>query len=142
MRQSRASRAGGALQFHTARVLSDNGIPFQAQAVTENGERPDFLFPSAAAYHNSAFPDDRLRMLAVKFTLKERWRQVLNEAARIRPKHLLTMDAAITEPSLNAMRVSDVVVVVPAEIRRTYRAPMQSKLLCVRELLNELTPKA
>lgn len=135
LRQSRVSRAGGALQLHTARVLEANAIAFSEQVTTENNERPDFIFPSAGAYHDSAFPDERLRMLGVKFTLKDRWRQVLNEAVRIKHKHLLTMDAAITGSGFRSMAASDLTVVIPDTIRRTYPTAQRSGISTVRDFI-------
>ncbi len=52
--------------------------------------KPDFLFPSAGAYHDTEFPVENLRMLAVKTTCKDRWRQILNEADKIHQVHLFT----------------------------------------------------
>ncbi len=37
-------------------------------------------FPFRRAYHDTEFPVENLRMLAVKTTCKDRWRQILNEA--------------------------------------------------------------
>lgn len=135
LRQSRVSRAGGALQLHTARVLHANAIDFSEQVTTENKERPDFIFPSAGAYHDPAFPGEQLHMLGVKFTLKDRWRQVLNEAARIKHKHLLTMDAAITASGLSSMAASDLTLVIPDAIRRTYPTAQQSAISSVRDFI-------
>jgi hypothetical protein len=127
IRQSRVSRAGGALQLHTDRILRANSIRFEAQATTENGERPDFLFPSAAKYHDPTYPTSSLRMLAVKFTARDRWRQVLNEAERVASKHLLTLEAAISLPQLRAMRSSQLQPVVPKPYLHLY--PSQSATL-------------
>jgi hypothetical protein len=135
LRQSRVSRAGAALQLHTARILRANRVRFDEQVTTENRERPDFVFPGADAYHDDAFPDSRLHMLGVKFTLKDRWRQVLNEAARIRDKHLLTMDAAVTASSLKAMRASHLTLVIPDPVRRAYPAAQRSAISNVRDFI-------
>lgn len=135
LRQSRVSRAGGALQLHTARILRANNVRFDEQVTTENRERPDFVFPGSEAYHDTKFPNSRLHMLGVKFTLKDRWRQVLNEAARIRHKHLLTMDAAVTASGLKAMAASDLTLVIPDEIRRGYPAVQQAAISTVRDFI-------
>jgi len=135
LRQSRVSRAGAALQLHTARILRANRVRFDEQVITENNERPDFVFPGAAAYHDAAFPAARLHMLAAKFTLKDRWRQVLNEAARIRHKHLLTMDGAVTASGLTAMAASHLELVIPDIIRSAYPAKQRSGISSVREFI-------
>lgn len=135
MRQSRVSRAGSALQFHTASILQAHGLRFEEQVITENNERPDFIFPGAVEYHAAGFPFARLRMLAVKFTLKDRWRQVLNEARRIPHKHLLTMDAAVTASGLQAMSASGLTLVIPEAIRRSYGSSQQKTIYNVREFI-------
>ncbi|CAI6330788.1 EcoRII-C domain-containing protein [Escherichia coli] len=43
-------------------------------------KNPISLFPFRRAYHDTEFPVENLRMLAVKTTCKDRWRQILNEA--------------------------------------------------------------
>jgi hypothetical protein len=121
-RQSRVSRAGGALQLHASRIMHANSLAFEEQAVTEKSEKPDFLFPGGIAYRDERFPATRLRMLAAKFTAKERWRQVLNEAARIGHKHLLTMDSAISQPQLEAMRAANLSPVIPKDYHTLYSA--------------------
>lgn len=138
IRQSRVSRAGGALQLHTARILRANSIPFAAQATTENGERPDFLFPNRESYQDPSFPPSRLRMLAVKFTAKDRWRQVLNEAERIRAKHLLTMEVAISGAQLAAMTAAHLQLVVPKAYRNLYSAESQPLVLKLIDYISEL----
>ena len=99
--QRRKARSGRSLELHTREIfLEENlreGEQFQHQVQSEPGRRPDFLFPSAAAYKNREFPDTWLRMLAVKTTCKDRWRQILNEARRIERKHLLTLQRGVSE---------------------------------------------
>ncbi len=135
LRQSRVSRAGSALQNHMARILRANRIRFDAQATTEPGERPDFLFPGAAEYRDPTYPSGKLRMLAVKFTVKERWRQVLNEADRVREKHLLTLDAALTRSTLGGMHAALLQPVLPHAVLSTYPTSLQPHLLSVRALI-------
>jgi hypothetical protein len=137
-RQSRVSRAGGALQLHVSRVLEKNRIRFDAQATTENGEKPDFLFPGAQEYHDPSFPDKRLRMLAVKFTAKDRWRQVLNEAQRVERKHLLTLEATISTPQLAAMRSAKLQLVLPRPYLGLYPVAAKREMLSLGEFIVEL----
>jgi hypothetical protein len=140
LRQSRVSRAGGALQIHTARILASNGIAFEEQVITEPGERPDFVFPSAKAYHDLAWPPEQLAMLATKFTLKDRWRQVLNEAERIPRKHLLTIDGAVTVATRKAIMNAGIQLVVPESVREKYGRPVlgSEMLMNVGELLRSI----
>lgn len=75
VRNRRMSRAGKVLEIHIAHILDARGIEYEAQAKTENGKKPDFLFPSQAAYEDPAFPEEQLRMLASKTSIKDRFRQ-------------------------------------------------------------------
>src|SRR5690606_34226989 len=95
--QRRKSRAGSALENHLEQVFTDHGVTYTRTGVTENNLKPDFIFPGISHYHNAAFPQARLTMLASKSTCKDRWRQILNEAARIPDKHLLTLEPSISE---------------------------------------------
>ena len=56
VRNRRVSRAGKVLEIHIAHILDARGIEYEAQAKTENGKKPDFLFPSQAAYEDPASP--------------------------------------------------------------------------------------
>jgi hypothetical protein len=95
LQQSRKSRRGQSLQNHFARLLDRERIPYSAQCLAEAGETPDFVIPGCDQYHDATFPSNRLRMVACKSTAKERWRQILNEAARIPEKYLLTLDSKL-----------------------------------------------
>ncbi|MGJ3230922.1 MAG: type II restriction endonuclease [Oceanicaulis sp.] len=87
----RKSRAGHALENHLSAIFEAGEISFSRGARTEGKKRPDFLFPSEASYHDNNFPVDRLTLLGAKSSCKDRWRQVLSEAARIPEKHLITL---------------------------------------------------
>jgi hypothetical protein len=114
--QARRSRRGQSLQLHFAGLLDTRRIPYSAQCGTEAGETPDFVMPGCSEYHDAAFPHDRLRMVACKSTAKERWRQILNEAQRIAPKFLLTLDAALTAPTIEQMVAADLMPFIPLPI--------------------------
>ena len=135
----RKSRAGTSLQNHVHRILLYYGISAEPQAKTEGKERPDFLLPSAAAYHDATFPSKKLAMLAVKRTCKERWRQVTTEANRIERKHLLTLEAGISEPQILTMtRDHRLVLAMPRDVRDSYPAHLQSFILSIDELIRDL----
>ena len=59
-------------------------------------------------------------MLASKSTCKDRWRQVLAEASRIRTKHLLTLEPAISTHQTSEMEAHGLRLVVPAQLHDTY----------------------
>lgn len=138
LRQSRVSRAGGALQYHFRALLDAWHIRYEMEPEIDGGEIPDFLFPSANAYNDATFPRDQLRMLAAKFTAKDRWRQVLNEAEQIRDKHLLTLEAAISGKQMNLMQRARLTLVMPTSIGGRYPAPYGERILSVRAFLAEL----
>ncbi|GGY50353.1 type II restriction endonuclease [Bacterioplanes sanyensis] len=116
----RKSRAGHALENHLEWLFGKNGLQFERGARTENRSKPDFLFPGSAAYHDSDFPSSHLHMLGVKTSCKDRWRQILNEAQRISPKHLLTLQPGISEYQLTEMIDSEVQLVVPSPLQCFY----------------------
>ena len=119
----RKSRAGRAFESHLRALFENHGLRFSSQSRTEGGRQPDFLFPGTEEYHDLRFPPDRLTMLGAKTTCKDRWRQVLTEAARIPRKHLCTLEPAISEAQLSEMADSRLTPVVPAPLLKTYRAP-------------------
>ena len=104
-------------------------IHYSRTAVTENNSKPDFLFPGQAEYFDPTFPDDRLVMLGAKSTCKDRWRQVLAEAARIPDKHLVTLQPAISQNQTDEMRSSRLQLVVPSGIHGTYNTAQQEWLM-------------
>jgi hypothetical protein len=125
----RKSRVGHALENHIEAIFVARKILHARGAVTENGNRPDFLFPSIEAYRDASCDPARLTMLGAKSTLKDRWRQVLTEADRVDRKHLLTLSPALSENQTNQMVVEDVQLVVPDEIRSTYTINQQRQIL-------------
>ncbi|MEB0266799.1 type II restriction endonuclease [Cryobacterium sp. 10I5] len=112
----RKSRAGLSLEEHISAILSANDVRYVKKAKTEGKKEPDFLFPSKAAYDDRTFPPSYLTMLGSKTTLKDRWRQVLNEADRIPKKHLLTLQPAISEDQTAEMKAENLQLVIPREL--------------------------
>lgn len=127
----RKSRAGLALESHLEALLTEFQIKFERGATTENGNRPDFLFPGTAEYRNPAFPASQLTMLGAKSTLKERWRQVLSEAERIEIKHLLTLEPGISEKQTAEMQAKCLQLIVPRGLHATYKPQQCSWLMDV-----------
>lgn len=111
--QSRRSRRGNSLQNHLAALLDRERIPFSEQCRTEHGEKPDFIVPSCHAYSDLEFPSSHLRMVACKSLLRERWDQILNEAARVPEKYLLTLDLGVPDGTIKRIRRSNVRLFIP-----------------------------
>lgn len=118
----RKSRAGKSLEHHLSAIFDGNCIEYSSQAVTEGNKKPDFLFPSQEAYHNYGFSVDYIVSLAAKTTCKDRWRQVLNEADRLRdkPKYLCTLQQGISGAQMDEMQAENVILVVPKPYIATY----------------------
>lgn len=135
----RKSRAGGSLELHMEKLLVDNAISYSRQSKTEGNKKPDFVFPSHADYANPTFPASRLTMLGAKTTLKDRWRQILNEANRIESKHLLTLQPGISEDQTNEMKAERIQLVIPQGLHgQGFSETQQDWLLNVAEFLGEL----
>lgn len=133
--QRRRSRAGKALEYHLKALLDAHEIRYAHTPETENGERPDFLFPSMRSYRAPDFPVELLTMLASKQTLRDRWRQVLHEAARIPLKHLFTTDPGLSTRQVEAMATAGLTLVVPYEIRSTYDSPASDQMMSVGDFI-------
>jgi len=131
----RKSRAGRALENHLELIFQELGIRYSRGALTENKAKPDFLFPSGEEYHDESFNASLLTMLGVKSTCKERWRQVLSEAARIDQKHLLTLEPAISENQTSEMKAHHLNLVVPVQIQATFKPSQQAWLLNLSEFI-------
>ena len=129
--QRRKSRAGSALENHLEQVFSDHGVTYTRTGVTEKNLKPDFIFPGISHYHDAVFPETRLTMLASKSTCKDRWRQILNEAARIPAKHLLTLEPSISENQTDEMKAELVQLVLPRGLHSTYTPTQQAWLMDV-----------
>ena len=126
----RKSRAGKSLEHHLAAVFDENHIQYTAQAVTEGNKRPDFIFPSEVAYHDFSFPVSKLTSLAAKTTCKDRWRQILNEADRLRDgrKYLCTLQQGISSMQMDEMEAERVTLVVPKAYISTYPRDKQDRI--------------
>lgn len=131
----RKSRAGQSLENHLEALFDACNIRFARGALTENRNKPDFLFPGAIEYHDPEFPAARLTMLASKSTLKDRWRQVLPEAQRIPDKHLFTLEPGISENQTTQMQAERLQLVIPQGIHGTYRETQRQWLMSMGDFI-------
>jgi hypothetical protein len=131
----RKSRAGLAFGHHVEAILQAHEISYTREATTEKRNAADFLFPSEDEYADRRYPDEQLAMLAVKTSCKDRWRQVLAEADRIRTKHLLTLEPAISKIQTAEMQGQGLQLVLPATLHRTYQADQRAWLMGVGDFL-------
>lgn len=136
----RKSRAGKSLELHLEHLFTEHGLRhFATQAITEGNKKPDFLFPSAEAYHDADFPGENLRMLAVKTTCKDRWRQILNEANRIPRMHLFTLQEGVSQAQYREMQEEGVRLVVPSSLHKKYPEAVRAELMTLGAFIAELT---
>ena len=135
--QRRKSRAGRSLELQLRALLDEENVAYTFHPTTESGNQPDFIFPSQEAYDDSDYPVNRLRMLAAKTTVRERWRQILNEADRIPVKHLFTLQERMSENQFAQMRDEDVRLVVPSPLHTRYPQSVRRELMTLQDFVSE-----
>lgn len=133
----RKSRAGRSLELHLKGIFKEERLPFSHGEVSEGNKRPDFLFPSIEAYRDESWPEKKLRMLAAKTTCKDRWRQILNEANRIAPKHLVTLQQGVSENQFREMEEAGVTLVVPRKLHKSYPESVRPQLQSLDQFILE-----
>ena len=127
----RKSRMGYSLQNQLAALFDSQKLKYEAQAVTEAQNKPDFIFPGSAEYHDPQFDTALLAMLGAKSTLKERWRQILTEAEKIPRKHLCTLELAISKNQTDEITKHAIRLVIPEPFHQTYTAEQKPQLWTV-----------
>lgn len=140
--QRRKARSGRSLELHMREILIEEGFvegkDFEHGVQSAPDRRPDFLFPSQAAYRDLSFPADRLRMLAAKTTCRDRWRQILNEADRIPVKHLLTLQEGVSEAQFCEMTRANVRLVVPAPLLQKFPSSIRQNIQTIKSFMADL----
>ena len=134
----RKSRAGRSLENHLEFIMKNAGIPFDMRPMVDGKEQPDILIPSRDAYEDSSYPSDKLFMVGVKRTCKDRWRQVLKEAKRIPHKHIFTIQPSISLSQLNKMHQSGISLIVPENMHSDYPADSQIELLSLNNFIKTI----
>jgi hypothetical protein len=134
----RKARSGRSLELQLKAIFDEEKLLFDHGKATEQKKTPDFLFPSAAAYHDHSVSADRLRMLGAKTTCKDRWRQVVTEARRIERKHLLTLQEGVSQEQHREMEHEGIVLVVPKPLHRHYPNSVRKKLVSLDEFIAEV----
>ena len=137
----RKSRAGQSFENHLSALFELHGLKFDRTKVTENKQKPDFIFPGIKEYHDDSFQVELLTMLGAKSTCKDRWRQVLPEAERIPHKHLVTLEPAISVDQTEQMKKANLQLVVPTSIAGTYTIAQQEWLMSVAEFISYVKDK-
>ena len=133
--QARKSRAGNAFENHLEYLFQQYGLYYSRNAITENNNKPDFIFPDIRAYSDSGFTTEYLTMLGLKTSVKERWRQVLSEADRLPHKYLATLEPGISVKQTDQMQTRKLTLVLPSEIKATYKPEQYPAILTVGEFI-------
>lgn len=136
----RKSRAGKALELNLETIFAEERLPFERQRMTEPGSVVDFVFPSLDVYQTSA--PAGVHMLAVKTTLKDRWRQVVQEAARLPVKYLFTLDEGVTLPTYQDMKSKGVELVVPQRRVASFPESVRNDILTLGKFIDLVRPSA
>ena len=138
--QRRKARSGKSLELHIREILieeaftEDREFTYQAKA----GNNPDFLFPNEAAYLDTTFPRQKLRMLAIKTTFRDRWRQVTEECADLPVRHLLTLQEGVSEAQFKLITEAGIRLVVPEKLIAKYASSIQPHLLNLEAFMAEV----
>jgi hypothetical protein len=114
----RKSRAGRSLENHVDFLLRKAEVPHQMRPDIPG--RPDIVIPGKVQYDDPSFPVGRLCVVGVKTTCKDRWRQILQEAPRVRKKHILTVQSSISTSQLKEMKDAGLTLVVPKKLQKDY----------------------
>jgi len=122
---------GYSLQNQLAALFDSHKLECKAQAITEGKNKPDFIFPGSEEYRDRKFKSELLVMLGAKSTLKERWRQILTEAARIPRKHLCTLEPSISKDQTDDISNHAVQLVIPESFHETYTNAQKKQLWTV-----------
>ncbi len=137
----RKSRVGYAFENHLKYIFDSLNIQYSYNSITENNSKPDFIFPSINKYHDENFNSINLTMLGVKTTCKDRWRQVLSEANKIKHKHLCTLEPSISKNQTNEMQRQNLQLVVPRSIIKTYNVEQQKWLKSLNDFIELIKEK-
>lgn len=137
----RKSRAGHAFENHLSVIFNSHNIRYSNGKVTEMNKKPDFIFPGIKEYHDENFDVSLLTLLGLKTTAKDRWRQVLSESSKIKNKHLITLEPAISKNQTDEMISEKLQLVLPTEILKTYSQAQQSYLISLADFITLVRKK-
>lgn len=133
----RKARAGRSFENHLAGILRETDIPFDAQPDIDG--RPDFIIPGADAYRDPGYPSERLFVVCLKTTCKDRWRQILQEGRRVRERHLITLQQGISAGQIGEMTAAGVSIIVPAPLHDRYSPESRARLRTLDDFLSDVS---
>ena len=132
----RRSRAGRSFENQVSIVLKEEDIPFDARPNVDG--RPDIVIPGAREYTDTSYPAERLFVVGLKTTLKDRWRQVLQEGSRVPKKHLMTLQHGVSVNQLGQMAQSDISLIVPAGLHSFYPEDSAMDIMTIDRFVNKV----
>ncbi|MDO8593236.1 MAG: type II restriction endonuclease [bacterium] len=135
----RKSRAGRSLENHMDYILNRAKVPHEMRPGIDG--RPDIVIPNKSAYLSSHYPLNKLFIVGVKTTCKDRWRQVLNEAKRVKKKHILTLQPSISVNQLNEMHAAGVSLIVPEKLKNDYPKNHPLEILSLEKFIQYVSIK-
>ena len=139
----RKSRTGKSLELHLKNIFLEEGLQedhsFSYQKVSEGNKTPDYIFPSKTHYDDAHYDSANLRMLGVKTTLKDRWRQILNEADRIPVKHLMTLQEGVSKNQFAEIESSGLRLVVPKDNVTSFHKDIRDRLITLETFIGEVS---
>lgn len=133
----RKARAGRSLENHVEALLARRGIPYTMRTEAIEG-RPDIVIPGVAEYRDPAFPLEKLFIVGVKTTCKDRWRQVLSEGHRVSRKHILTTQPGISVNQLKEMHDAQVSLIVHDALHGQYPKNAPMDLLNIEQFVSQV----
>ena len=116
--QRRRSRAGRSLENHVGHYLTAAGIPHKARPNIQG--RPAVIIPCEDAYRDETYPIEKLFVVGVKTTTRDRWPQFLKEGKRVERRHLITFQRGMAMSQLQEMQSAGIVLVVPQSLHKMY----------------------
>jgi len=134
----RKARAGRSFENHVEHLLTRARIPHKMRPSLGADGRPDIVIPDEKAYFDKAWPDEKLFIVGLKTTCKDRWRQVLHEGLRIRAKHIFTLQQGISGAQLQEMHTAGVSLVVPQSLHKSFPKGSAISLLNVEAFIQDV----
>ena len=83
----------------------------------------------------------KIKFLAAKTTCKDRWRQILNEADRIKTKHLFTLQQGISKNQLTEMYKYNVQLIVPKQYKNSFPKEFRDRIASLEDFIDFVKSK-
>ncbi len=134
--QSRKTRGGRDFELQFSRLLDLMEVPFEKR---KRRYRVDFMIPSDEAFHHDP---NRSLILSAKRTLRERWREVVEELQAMRSPniYLITADENVSPGHVEGIcRQYRIHLVVWDEVKKS-RFPEDPLVISYTALANEIIP--